>query len=145
MSQVIEAEKFVLTDSQGRMRAELTMGKTLASIWDTSLMKEGPTLRFYDEGGNVQVELILMDIGPALHFFDENSRTRLEVSGNTAQAGWNTFREHPLPSGGPALRIRDKKGEAISHFGFNGVILHNPEKGQLLWINSKTRKIEEWG
>lgn len=142
MSKVVEAEQFVLKDSEGKIRAELSMSKTVASIWLEEAKKEAPTLRLYDENGNVRVELTLLkSLGPMLYFYDEKSKVRLEIYGGSAQQGWNTPIEYPFSVGGPAIRVRDEEQHTISHFGFNGVILTEPNELQLLWLNSKTREI----
>jgi hypothetical protein len=60
--EVIQARKFVLLDDKGRVRADLSMGRSGAE----------PELALYDEEGRVRAVLDADVTGPYLGFYDRN-------------------------------------------------------------------------
>jgi hypothetical protein len=106
-SRTIEAEKFVLIDSAGMARAELSM------------ILEGPNLVMYDAKGNPRAELVVTSDGPRLDFANEAGKIQTVL---TAYKGYNGVltrnREGELSTffgvdeTGPTLEIRDTGGKA---------------------------------
>ncbi len=85
----VEAERFLLRDKQGRMRAILDMAPD-----------RGPILAFYDEKGKNRIVLDMDQQGnPALNLFDErgNSRTALGVELPKRGVGLSVYDENNNP------------------------------------------------
>jgi hypothetical protein len=76
----VQANEFVLKDSDGTTRAALRMGST------------GPRLLFYDENGEaVRALMGVLGSGPALGLYDKGGKTRvsLAVASNGANLTFN--------------------------------------------------------
>ena len=94
-STTIEAETFVLKDSLGRTRAEIT------------LLPAGPTLRFFDESGNVASLLS----GKGISFFSANAaRVKIEGEDRTVEVASATLH-------GSGLWFDDAEGKTIVSLG----------------------------
>ena len=83
--QTIEAERFVLKDANGRMRADLGMDKNGGVrfvLYDenekqrlnAASFNEGPGLALFDENGAVRFSVSQSNRGPSLVFNDENQK-----------------------------------------------------------------------
>src|SRR5215472_3208953 len=85
-SHVIEAQKFLVRDDNGKARAALMMGAsgpTLAMYDDQgrvraslSVLAEGPTFGLANDQGNVQAALALTSTGPSLLLDDADGKLR---------------------------------------------------------------------
>ena len=64
---IVEAEQFILKDSNGKRQATLNAAET------------GPTLRLYDPGGNMRIVLAVGPNGPVLAFFNEDGTMRASL------------------------------------------------------------------
>ncbi|MGD0964582.1 MAG: hypothetical protein ABSA57_11865 [Candidatus Acidiferrales bacterium] len=90
----IEAESFVLKDSAGRSRAELSMGGT------------GPSFRLFDQSGSALVTLSLNDSapgGPFLLLSDPQHRAGLSMG--------------VLEGGGSQLTLIGERPDIMAHIG----------------------------
>jgi hypothetical protein len=102
----VQANEFILRDSNGITRAALRMGST------------GPRLLFYDENGKAaRVLLGVLGSGPALGLYDKNGRTRvsLAVTSNGANLTFNDNDEKlraelGMLDGGPNLMFLNPDG-----------------------------------
>ncbi len=63
----VEAERFVLMDANGKVRAELGMAV------------HGPHLAFYDEAGTRRAVLGIVQKGPGLFFLDTTQKRRVAM------------------------------------------------------------------
>jgi len=72
VAKVIEAEKFVVRDKSGKVRAAL----------QTSA-KDGPSLDLYDKNGKNRVQLAILEVGgptPILFLLDRNEKFSLKLA-----------------------------------------------------------------
>jgi hypothetical protein len=108
---VVEAQKFVLKDSQGRIRAELSTERDQApKLWlfdesnhrraEFSLLADGtPGVRLLDKNQKIRAALQLLDGKAALNLRDSESHHRAELV--------------VTASGHPYLQLRDKDGKTF--------------------------------
>lgn len=82
----VEAERFVLMDANGKVRAELGMAV------------HGPHLAFYDEAGTRRAVLGIVQKGPGLFFLDTTQKRRVAMG---------------LAEKGPVLFFFDEDGNTV--------------------------------
>jgi hypothetical protein len=108
---VIEAQKFVLKDSQGRVRAELSTERD-----------EAPKLWLFDESNHRRAEFSLLANGtPGVRFLDKDQKIRaaLELVDGKAVLNLRDSESHHraelvvTASGDPYLQLRDKDGKTF--------------------------------
>jgi hypothetical protein len=110
-AKAVEGESFLLKDSAGKLRAELsTRGDDSPKLW------------FYGEGGERRIELSMLADGiPGLRFLDHQERIRatLGIFDNEASLSLRDPQGHErikltlLANGEPSLFLWDKDGRAI--------------------------------
>jgi hypothetical protein len=107
----IEAEQFVLRDSGGKMRGELS-----------TRVDRSPKLWLYDEAGVRRLEVSLLSDGtPGLRLLDRNEQIRATfgvVEGEPSltlrdRDGRDRVTIILLANGEPSLFLRDKEGRAV--------------------------------
>jgi len=129
---VIEAQKFVLRNAKGNIRAELAIHTLGVKNY------EGVGLYLYDKKGGTRVELKLVDELPMLGFFDP-----------TAEIGFkNRVYLFVRPNSMPTLILRDESSNNRTILGYTevkdavtGVVEKRPpsslvlfnEKGNAIW------------
>jgi len=110
-AKVVEAEKFIIRDSAGTIRGELSTARD-----------DSPKLWLYDKGGTRRAELSLLPDGtPGLRLLDEHEVIRATVSIFEHRPSLtlrdNEDRERVklvvLPDGEPYLQLRDKTGNVV--------------------------------
>jgi len=85
VSKVVETERLILRDGEGRIRGEFSTGRD-----------RSPTLWLFDQEGVRRAELSLLPNGaPGLRLFDEREAIRVDIS---------------LLEGQPTMSVRDKAG-----------------------------------
>ena len=108
---VIEAQKFVLKDSEGRVRAELSTERD-----------EAPKLWLFDESNHRRAEFSLLANGtPGVRFLDKNQKIRaaLELAEGKAVLNLRDSESHTraelvvTASGDPYLQLRDRDGKTF--------------------------------
>ncbi len=92
LSRTVEAEKFILKDASGKVRAEIGMGE------------KGPALRFRAEDGKFRIGLGLVGDEHGLFLLDANERKQATLG---------------VGSLGPALMLYDNKGKRRMVFGMS--------------------------
>jgi hypothetical protein len=86
VSKVVETERLIIRDGEGRLRGELSTGRD-----------RSPTLWLFDKEGTRRAELSLLPDGtPGLRLFDQRETIRIDIS---------------LLEGHPTLSVRDKAGK----------------------------------
>ncbi len=100
----IEAERFILKDLNGRVRADLGMDKNGVRLLlqdenekvrlNTAVLAEGPGIAMFDENGAIRYTVSHSSRGPSMVFNDENQKPR---------AVMRLFKE------GPGLAFLDEK------------------------------------
>ncbi len=100
----IEAERFILKDSNGRVRADLGMDKNGVRLLlqdenekvrlNAAVFAEGPGIALFDENGAIRYTVSHSSRGPSMVFNDENQKPR---------AVMRLFKE------GPGLAFLDEK------------------------------------
>jgi len=110
-TRTIEAEKFVLVDSAGKIRAELSM------------MLDRPSLVMLDEEGKARADLSVEPDGPRLALSNEAGKLQTELTAYKGLNGLLTYNHAGTAStllgqgeAGPALEIFDADGKP--HFRF---------------------------
>jgi len=84
--EIIRARGFEVIDSDGYVRAEMSM------------VGESPRLRLWTKDGDGRVELSVVDESPMLRFFDVEGELRAEVS---------------LSEGSPVMKLYDERGGSV--------------------------------
>ncbi|MBD0305924.1 MAG: hypothetical protein ICV76_05150 [Nitrospiraceae bacterium] len=110
VSQRVEAESFILRDSAGKIRGELS-----------TRIDQSPKLWLYDEAGVRRVELSLLADGtPGLRLLDRDEHIRAafgvvqdEPTLSLRDQGQDRAKLILLRNGEPSLFLRDKGGHAI--------------------------------
>jgi hypothetical protein len=126
-TQVIRAEKFIVTDDLGHERALLGMYKGVpALVLDdetgnnrvlVTSTGDGPDIAMSDENGKARVELTVTKDRPVLRFRDENERVRIGLGAT----GESDFLEMNGENGKPcAILGTDKDEPDLSLFDVNG-------------------------
>jgi hypothetical protein len=136
--QTIEAERFVLKDANGRMRADLGMDKNGGVrfvLYDenekqrlnAASFNEGPGLALFDENGAVRFSVSQSNRGPSLVFNDENQKPRTVM---------RLFKE------GPGIAFLDEKENdrmVLSLTKANGAALDMLEAKNQLLVSLRAR------
>jgi hypothetical protein len=135
--QTIEAERFILKDANGRVRADLGMDKAGVRLLLTdenektrlnaAVFPEGPGMALFDENGAVRFSVSQSSRGPSLMFNDENQKPRSIM---------RLFKE------GPALAFLDEKENdrmILSLTRSNGVSMDMMEAGKQLLASLRAR------
>jgi hypothetical protein len=71
----LEAERFVIRDQQGRVRAELGLYEAPR----TPLGRLSPAVKLFDDRGNSRAVLAAYPQGPSLDFYDDAGNIRVEL------------------------------------------------------------------
>ena len=82
----VEAERFVIKDAEGKVRAELGMAG------------HGPLLALYDEDGTRRAVFGIAEKGPGIFFFDAIQKRRVDLG---------------VAEKGPVLVLYDENGNAV--------------------------------
>jgi hypothetical protein len=104
----VEAERFLLEDETGKVRAMLMVDKDGPGLFlydengktrfGASVDKDGSGLGLLDENGNPRVALVVGTDGPILTLTDENGKGRTTLA---------------VPKKGPKLALIDQNGKLI--------------------------------
>jgi hypothetical protein len=134
---VIEAERFVLKDANGRIRADLGLDKAGVRLLlndenekmrlNAAVFAEGPGMALFDENGAVRFSVSQSNRGPSLMFNDENQKPRSIMR---------------LLKEGPALAFLDEKENdrmVLSLTRSNGVSMEMFEAGKHLLASLRAR------
>jgi hypothetical protein len=136
--QTIEADRFLLKDANGRIRADLGLDKNGGvrlllndenekQRLNAAAFSEGPGLALFDENGAVRFSVSQSSRGPSLVFNDENQKPRSVM---------RLFKE------GPGLAFLDEKENdrmVLSLTKTNGVSMDMLEAGKQLLVALRAR------
>ncbi len=112
VSTVVETERLLLRDGEGRLRGEFSTGRD-----------RSPTLWLFDQKGTRRAELSLLPDGsPGLRLFDQQETIRIDIT---------------LLEGQPTLSVRDKAGKdraklVVTHEGEPYLQLRDTT-GNVIW------------
>jgi len=106
--QEVRAQRFVLVDDNGKVRAKLETSPDGPALWlydekgkprvVLTALKEGSVLNLYDEKGEPRAGLGLTEGRPGLSLYDETGKTRAALD---------------LTEDGPSLHLWDKDGKVL--------------------------------
>jgi len=137
-ARTVEAERFLLKDGRGKVRAELGMDKNGVHLLlhdenekvrlDAAVFQAGPGMALLDEAGAVRYSVSINNKGPVLSLADENQKPRAVL---------RVFKE------GPGLAFLDEKDAdrtVLSYTTKNGASLDmfDADKQQVMALRAKS-------
>jgi len=125
----VDAERFVLRESNGKMRASLAFAK-----------KGVPALKFYDVNGNVAIVMGVVSDGGPMMAFNKDGKPRAWLKGGGQNPAFTlhdkmgdirVILQLDPKSGEPGLHLINEKGHILT-LGENDLVLNNRDE-EIIW------------